>query len=105
MNTYTWELRDVRVQPEQDGFQNIVRFVAYAVHAASDSGHTAKILGSTVFEEFYPDRFTPIETVTNETVIGWLKATLNIENIYALLDEKILIEQSKNQYVEVNLGG
>lgn len=89
MNTYSWSIEKVQIEPSYAGFNNVVRIVEYSVTATSEDLISTSISGSVMYDSVNPQYFTPLEELTKSKIIDWLLNTLNIENIYSTLDQKI----------------
>ena len=88
MNNYTWKINAVDCYTSKDGLEK----VAYNVHwsyFATNGEHTASMIGVQSVGEPNPDNFVAFEDLTEENVIGWIEAALDVEAMKANLDKQI----------------
>jgi len=88
MNNYTWRINAVDCYTSKDGLEK----VAYNVHwsyFATNGEHTASMIGVQSVGEPNPDNFVAFEDLTEENVIGWIEAALDVEAMKANLDKQI----------------
>ena len=88
MNTYTWRINAVDCYTSKDGLEK----VAYNVHwsyFATNGEHTASMIGVQSIGEPNPENFVAFEDLTEETVIAWIEAALDVETMKANLDKQI----------------
>ena len=87
-NTYTWKINAVDCYTSKDGLEN----VAYNVHwtlIATNGEHTAYSIGVHSIGSPNPDNFVAFEDLTEENVIGWIEAAIDVETMKANLDKQI----------------
>lgn len=87
-NTYTWKINAVDCYTSKDGLEN----VAYNVHwtfIATDGEHTASSIGVNSIGSPNPDNFTPFDQLTEEQVVSWITASMDVEQMQANLDKQI----------------
>lgn len=73
---YTKQLNGVKVYPELDGNNNVIRVVNWTVHFFDEANPEVKTEGQ--IETILPPPavgFTPIEDLTQEEILGWAFAT------------------------------
>jgi hypothetical protein len=88
-NTYNWKINALDAKVSVDDVQNVVYTVHWSLMATSENGeHTVSNIG-THSVEYDADNFVPYEDLTEEIVISWLEAGLNVESIKAGLDAQI----------------
>jgi hypothetical protein len=88
-NTYNWKINALDAKVSVDDVQNVVYTVHWSLIATSENGeHTVSNIG-THSVEYDADNFVPYEDLTEEIVISWLEAGLNVESIKAGLDAQI----------------
>jgi len=89
-NTYKWTINalDAKVAVE-DGNENVVYTVHWSYSATDETEeHSASSIG-THGVEYDAANFTAYADLTEEQVIGWLEAGLDIESMKAGLDSQI----------------
>jgi S-methylmethionine-dependent homocysteine/selenocysteine methylase len=89
-NTYKWTINalDAKISNE-DGNENVVYTVHWGYSATDESGdHVTSSIG-THGVEYDAANFTAYADLTEEQVIGWLEAGLNVESMKASLDSQI----------------
>ena len=88
MNTYTWKINAVDCYTSKDGLEK----VAYNVHwslFATDGENNVSIIGVQSVGEPNPDNFTPFDQLTEEQVVSWIAASMDVEQMQANLDKQI----------------
>ena len=88
MNTYTWKINAVDCYTSKDGLEK----VAYNVHwsfFATDGENNASMIGVQSVGEPSPDNFTPFDQLTEEQVVSWITASMDVEQMQANLDKQI----------------
>lgn len=88
MNTYTWKINAVDCYTSKDGLEK----VAYNVHwsyFATDGEHTASMIGVQSIGEPDPENFVAFEELTEEQVVEWISATMDVEKMQENLDKQI----------------
>jgi hypothetical protein len=89
-NTYKWTINalDAKVAAE-DGNENVVYTVHWSYSATDETEeHSASSIG-THGVEYDAANFTAYADLTEEQVIGWLEAGLDVESMKAGLDSQI----------------
>ena len=88
MNTYTWKINAVDCYTSKDGLEK----VAYNVHwsfFATDGENNVSMIGVQSVGEPSPDDFTPFDQLTEEQVVSWITASMDVEQMQANLDKQI----------------
>jgi hypothetical protein len=88
MNTYTWKINAVDCYTSKDGLEK----VAYNVHwsfFATDGEHNASMIGVQSVGEPNLDNFVPFDQLTEEQVVSWITASMDVEQMQANLDKQI----------------
>ena len=88
MNNYTWRINAVDCYTSKDGLEK----VAYNVHwsyFATNGEHTASMIGVQSIGEPNPDNFVAFEDLTEDDVISWISAAMDVEQMQANLDKQI----------------
>jgi hypothetical protein len=89
-NTYKWTINalDAKVAVE-DGNENVVYTVHWGLTATDETEEYSASSIGTHGVEYDADNFTAYADLTEEQVIGWLEAGLDVESIKAGLDAQI----------------
>ena len=88
MNNYTWKINAVDCYTSKDGLEK----VAYNVHwsyFATNGEHTASMIGVQSVGEPNPENFVAFEDLTEDDVISWISAAMDVEQMQANLDKQI----------------
>ena len=88
MNTYTWKINAVDCYNSKDGLEK----VAYNVHwsfFATDGENNASMIGVQSVGEPNPDNFVPFDHLTEEQVVSWITASMDVEQMQLNLDKQI----------------
>lgn len=88
MANYKWVINAVDCYTTKDGLEK----VAYNVHwsyFATEGEHTASMIGVQSIGEPNPDNFVAFEDLTEDDVISWISASMDVEQMQANLDKQI----------------
>ena len=95
-NTYSWTINALDVYPSQDSLSNVVYNIHWGLTATSsetdDDGnpYSATSIGTQTVEAPEADSFTEFDSLTQETVEGWLEASdLDVEALKDGLDSRV----------------
>lgn len=80
--TYTWIVAQMDCYPEHEGQTDVVFNVHWRCNGV-DGEHEALVYGSIGFEFDAEASFVPFADLTEETVIGWVKAAMGDEQVEA----------------------
>ena len=90
-NTYNWKFNALDAKVSVGNDENVVYTIHWSLIATSENEeHTVSNIG-THSVEYNTDNFTPYADLTEEQVIGWLEAGLDVEAIKAGLDAQIAL--------------
>lgn len=101
-NTYNWKINALDAKVSIGDVQNVVYTVHWGLIATSENKeHTVSNIG-THNVEYDADNFTAYADLTEEMVIGWLEAGLDVDSLKASLDAQIekLITPQKITYTD-----
>jgi hypothetical protein len=87
-NTYTWRINAVDCYTSKEGLEK----VAYNVHwsyFATDGEHTASMIGVQSVGEPDLENFVAFEELTEEQVVEWITASIDVEKMQESLDTQI----------------
>ena len=101
-NTYNWKINALDAKVSIGDVQNVVYTVHWGLIATSENEeHTASNIG-THNVGYDADNFTAYADLTEEMVIGWLEAGLDVDSLKASLDAQIekLITPQKITYTD-----
>lgn len=79
---YTWSIYSLDCNPDHEGHQNVVVTAHWRLNGV-DGEHEALVYGSIGFEFDAEASFVPFADLTEETVIGWVKAAMGDEQVAA----------------------
>ena len=88
MANYKWVINAVDCYTTKDGLEK----VAYNIHwsyFATEGEHTASMIGVQSIGEPNPDNFVAFEDLTEEQVVSWISAVMDVEQMQANLDKQI----------------
>ena len=88
MNTYTWKINAIDCYTSKDGLEK----VAYNIHWSyfgTDGTHTASMIGVQSIGEPNPENFVAFEDLTEEQVVEWISASMDIEKMKENLDKQL----------------
>lgn len=93
--TINWIISAMDCTVQENGFSNIVTNVHWRFRGeqVEDSvTYTAEEYGCTFIGQYDPLNFTPFEELTEETVVGWLEANLDVAAMTTRLQENINLQ-------------
>ena len=96
-NTKKWVVAALDCKPSVDGLTDVVSTIHWrkqATEVVGDKTYTADTYGACAVGEPDAENFTAFESLTEEVVVPWLEAVLDVEAIDAALDAQI--ETQKN---------
>ena len=77
--TYTWDIENVDLLNSHGGNENVVFRVVWKCTATSDSGSERSQIGVVELNpNTDPENFIPVENVTKQNIIDWVKATVAV---------------------------
>jgi hypothetical protein len=93
MINYTWQFTAdaFEVYPMEGNLENVVKYIKWIRNAEEDK-NKASNSATFICGEPDPDNYTPYDQITEEQVIQWLEAGLNMRTIDGAL-ENIINEQ------------
>lgn len=80
MNTYSWKINAVDCYTSKDGLEK----VAYNIHWSyflTNGEHTVSMIGVQSVGEPDAENFVAFEELTEETVVGWIEAAMDVEQM------------------------
>ena len=79
---YTWVIAALECYPEHEGHSDVVVTAHWRLNGV-DGEHTAGVYGTQGFTLDEEATFVPFADLTEETVIGWVKAAMGDEQVEA----------------------
>lgn len=79
---YTWVIAALDCYPEHEGHTDVVVTAHWRLNGV-DGEHTAGVYGTQGFTLDEEATFVPFADLTEETVIGWVKAAMGDEQVAA----------------------
>jgi hypothetical protein len=80
--TYTWDVENVDVLPSHNGNENVVFRVVWNCKAEDDEGNSKDQSGVIELDiDSDSDNFIPVDQVTKQNIIDWVKATVAVSVI------------------------
>jgi hypothetical protein len=89
---YIWQIEQAQIAPSENGLTNVIKTLHWRCYA-DDAGDQATCYGSVGLESPDPEAFEVYEDLTEETVVGWLHATLDAQ------------QEGQVAQIEANLAG
>ena len=96
---YKWVIAQLDTAPSEDGLTDVVKIVHWR-YQAIDGIYSSDVYGTMGCATPSETDFTAYPELTEDQVISWLEAGLDVESLKANLDQKI--EEQKNPAI-VNL--
>ena len=88
----TWKVLSMLTALSEDGLTDVVKSASWtrtATEVVGDKTYTASFPGVTPFSAPDPAAFTPYNEITEEQVIGWISAKVNVEDMDTRLVQKV----------------
>ncbi len=77
--TYTWDIENVDLLNSHGGNENVVFRVVWKCTATGDSGSEKSQIGVVELNpNVDPENFIPVESVTKQNIIDWVKSTVAV---------------------------
>lgn len=99
MINYNWVIVQLDTAPSEDGLTNVVKAVKWR-YEANDETSNANIKGEMACATPSETDFTAYPDLTEDQVISWLEAEIDVDALKTILDQQI--EDQKNPPI-VNL--
>lgn len=87
--TYKYEIQELRCEPAIGGLTKVITEVVYEYAGESENGITSKLPGLVVLEVPAEESFTPIEEISEATVIGWIESIADVDLAKQMVSEEI----------------
>jgi hypothetical protein len=81
MINYTWTFPAFDCRVNENGLQKVVTTVHWRYRGTDEDGITGETYGAQSIGEPNPDAFTPYPEISEEQVIGWMEANLDMDAI------------------------
>jgi len=81
--TYNWSVIQMDAYPERDGKTDVV-FTVHWTLTGSEAGFVGSAYGAQFLERDPDAPFTPYADLTQEQVVGWVKAAMGEERVTAI---------------------
>ena len=91
-NTYTWTFQNFEISTLENGYQDVVTEIWWAITANDGLGHAATCSGSSAISYDINSTFVPFSKITPAIAEGWVTSALGVPQINALqaqLDQSI----------------
>ena len=100
--TYTWTIVSLEAKAQQDNHENVIFNVHWRLDAYKIDNEIKYHASRYGVEhiEYDADNFIPYADLTKENVVGWLEASLDVEQIKSNLNDNINLQINP---VDVNL--
>ena len=98
-----WEVLNLNIQPVVGTNTNVVTLVQWQVTYTNDIGHACSIVENVYLSLPSETEFSDFSTLTEEQVIGWVKATLSeqaLVNIDTALTLDVLKQTTPIQFLD-----
>lgn len=89
MITYTWSISRLDCAPSENGLTNVVKVIHWGYTGQDENGTSASFNSSYPLPSPSPKEFTDYSTLTKETVVGWLRNSLDVGHLHTRLANEI----------------
>lgn len=90
---YKWTISALDCKVSEDGMTNVVQTIHWRYKGTNDNQVTAETYGAQTVGSPNPEAFTPFDDLTEEIVVGWLEATMDVDAMNTNITKQIeLIE-------------
>lgn len=87
--TYTYDIQELRCEPSIGNLSKVITEVVFEYVAECTNGVTSRLPGLVTLTEPDEDSFTPIDDISEETIITWIEASSDITLAKKMLDDQI----------------
>lgn len=94
-NTYTWVVNNMVSYPQAEGLTDVVVTINWACNG-TDGTYTGALVGSTGVKLDPNAPYTPYADLTEDQVVGWVKAVLGPDQVNATQND--VAAQIANNY-------
>jgi hypothetical protein len=78
MPDYSWHIEQCQIAPSENGLESVIKTLHWRCYA-TEGDEQSTCYGSIGLESPDPEAFEVYEGLTEATVVGWLKATLDAQ--------------------------
>ena len=89
MINYNWTFPAFDCRVNENGLQKVVTTVHWRYRGIDEDGITAETYGAQSIGEPNPDAFTPYPEISEEQVVGWMEANLDMTAIQENITSQI----------------
>lgn len=93
MNSYTWKVAAMEAAKNEEGLVDVVKTVHYTVDCSDDT-ESIGAYGSIGVPAPDAASFKPYEQLTEEEVIAWVKAQLNVAEVEEQLSKALELKKN-----------
>lgn len=87
--TYSYRIEELKEGPQTGSLENIISEVIYTYKGVDENGFTSSYPGRTKLPSPSEEMFTPLNSLTEEVVIGWLEANANLDVMKQAIEHHI----------------
>ncbi len=87
--TYKYEIQELRCEPAIGSLAKVITGIVYEYIGESENGITSKLPGIVVLGVPVEDSFTPIEEISEATVISWIESIADVDLAKQMVSEEI----------------
>jgi len=101
----TWKILNIERLPSHEGHSNVVSNVYWCCYDSNDSGHYGRCFGNEYLDISSLDSFVSWDTLTENTVIQWVKDSINtVPETMDKIEEAIQYGMDNALHSELNIG-
>lgn len=89
MVNYNWTVGPFECILNQDGLEKIITMVHWRIRGTDEDGIWAETYGTQAVGQLDPETFTPFTDISQEQVVGWLEALIDVDDMKARIDSEI----------------
>ena len=96
-NTKKWVIAALDCKPSIDAMVDVVSTIHWrkqATEVVGEKTYTADMYGACTITLPEPESFIEFDSLTEETIVGWLEATLDVAAIDSALDAQIELQKN-----------
>lgn len=99
----TWKILNMQRLPSSGGNSNVVKNVYWCCYDSNASGDYGQCFGNEFLDTSSIESFVSWESLTEETVIGWVKNAIPAENM-AMIEDAIQWGMDNAEHEEFTIG-
>lgn len=99
MVEYSWEVLSLFTSPSENGLNDVVKRATWR-YQAKEGSYAADVYKDTFFDSPNPDDYLNFNSLSQETVINWVKQKINLQELKDEVDQKLFDTKNPSRVLE-----